>query len=294
MVFFAIQWGLVVSAVISSITAVRGIFSTQDTMAQFFGETFPVGLIFEWNTRMQFLSLLVIYVLNIFVAVWCPLPVLGYMLAAGNLIRVVYVLSFAFSPEKLALMGMPADAKMLKIICALQTVLGLVIAGCTYLSAQNADFVAYADGLTAAAADADFGPFVYFVYVFCAIGIIGRIPQLISPKAGMARFMARGEDGLPADKGKMAVLEFTFGFQAVNFLLTWSFLLVVLYYTPTILPVAYFLAGVSFVFIFMMGRTIMDAQEMGFGFPQLIFFLTLIAFMFGASLLTLSNEYFDD
>ena len=63
---------------------------------------------------MQFLSLLVIYVLNIFVAVWTPLPVLAYMLAAGNLIRVVYVLSYAFNPEKLALMGMPADAKMLK------------------------------------------------------------------------------------------------------------------------------------------------------------------------------------
>lgn len=180
-----------------------------------------------------------------------------------------------------------------RIICGLQTALGAVIGGCTYLSAQNADFVAYADGLTAAAADADFGPFVYFVYGFCGIGILGRIPQLISPRAGMARFMARGEDGLPSDKGKMTVLEFTFGFQAVNFLLTWSFLLVVLYYTPTILPVAYFLAAVSFVFIFMMGKTVMDAAEMGFGYPQLIFFLVLIGTMFGASLLALCNEYFD-
>lgn len=293
MVFFAIQWGLVVSALISSITAVRGVVKTQDTMAQFFGETFPVGLIFEWNTRMQFLSLLVIYALNIFVAVWCPLPVLGYMLAGGNLVRVVYVLSYAFSPEKLALMGMPSDAKMLKIICGLQVVLGLVIAGCTYLSSQNADYVAYADGLSAAAADADFGSFTYFVYVFCGIGILSRLPSIVKPRLGMARFMARGEEGLPADKGKLTVLEFTFGFQAINFFLTWSFLLVVLYYTPTIVPVAGFLAGVCLTFMPMMGGTIIDAQEMGFGYPQLIFFLSLIGVMFGASLLTLTGEYFD-
>jgi hypothetical protein len=43
MVFFAIQWGLVVSAIISSITAIRGVVSTVSTMEQFFGAVLLAG-----------------------------------------------------------------------------------------------------------------------------------------------------------------------------------------------------------------------------------------------------------
>ena len=40
-----------------------------------------------------------------------------------------------------------------------------------------------------------------------------------------------------------------------------------------------------------MARTILDAGELGFGVPQLLFFLVLISLMFGTSLLTLLDYY---
>lgn len=288
------QWGLVVSACLSSITAVRGLADGQGTMVQFFGENFPVGAIFEWNMKMQFLSLLVMYSLNIIVAAWCPIPILAYLLAAGYFIRIGFVLSFALNAEKVALMGMSENGKLLKIICVIQAVLGAVIAGCTYLSSQDDSYMAYVAGISSAAADAEFGTYLYFVYVFGAIGILGRIPQIINVRTGMARFMAKGEGGLPTDKGKMTVLEFSFGFTAVNFLLTWSFVIFMMSYIPNVAPVATFMTAIGVVFIAQMARTLTEIADLGFALPPMIFFVVLISTMFGASLLALLDYYFDD
>jgi len=219
-----------------------------------------------------------------------PFTTLAYLLALGNLLRVAFVLSFALNPEKIALMGMAENGKLLKVICGLQIVLGGVIAGCTYLSSQDEGYLAYAADL--ASSEPDFGNYLYFAYVFCGIGVLGRLPQVINVRAGMARFMANGEAGLPSDKGKMTTLEFTFGFTAVNFLLTWAFVIVMVSYAPTVVPIAGFLTLVSLIFIFVMARTILDAGELGFGVPQLLFFLVLISLMFGTSLLTLIDYYF--
>lgn len=287
MPIFAIQYGLVVSALISSITAFSGVFKTTDTMERFFGPSFPSGGLFLWNMKMQFLSLLVCYGLNIIVAVWAPFTTLAYLLAVGNMVRVAFVLSYALDAEKIALMGMAENGKMLKVICVLQTVLAVVIAGCTYVSSTNADYVAYTSGLAATAASADFGPYTYFVYVFAGIGILGRAPQVIKPIAGMARFMAGGEDALPSDKGELTILTFAFTFTAVNFLLVWSLTLVIFAFVPTITPIATFMTAVSLIFLPMMFSTILNAADTGFGIPQLLFFLCLISIMLGSSLLTL-------
>ena len=129
MPLFAIQWGLIVACALSSVTGLSGVVNPQATLNRFFGENFPAGDIYLWNTKMQFLSLLVVYSLNLIVALYCPYAYLAYMLAAGNMIRVLWiVVNFLIDAEKLAYMGFAENGKMLKVICAIQSVLAVVIA----------------------------------------------------------------------------------------------------------------------------------------------------------------------
>ena len=287
-IMYAIQWGLIISALISSITGISGVANTPATLERFFGPSYPTGALFTWNFKMQFMSLLVVYSLNFFVAIWCPFTTLGYMLGAGNMVRVAYIFFvYMIDAEKMAHLGMQENGKMLKVICAIQTVLAVVIFGCTYVSSTNVEYNSFADGLAASAVSADFGAFTYFVYVFAGIGILGRIPQLINPKAGMARFMKDGEAGLPSDKGEITMLEFSVGFTAVNFLLVWTFTLSILFYTPTSVPIALFLLAISLMFIPFIASTIIGAAETGFALPPMLFFLILISTNFGAALMEL-------
>ena len=284
MPLFAIQWGLIVACALSSVTGLSGVVNPQATLNRFFGENFPAGDIYLWNTKMQFLSLLVVYSLNLIVALYCPYAYLAYMLAAGNMIRVLWiVVNFLIDAEKLAYMGFAENGKMLKVICAIQSVLAVVIAVCTYVSSTNADYQAMVDALDA---PDDFGPYTYFVYFFCAVGILGRLPQVLMVKQAMGRFMKDGEAGLPTDKGQMAVLEFSFGFTAVNFLLIWIFMLAIFLAIPTVFPIALFMLILCGpIFMPQMIWTLMNLESTGFAMPPMIFFLLLLAVMFGASLM---------
>jgi hypothetical protein len=284
MPLFAIQWGLIVTCALSSVTGLSGAINPKATIARFFGDSFPNGDLFQWNTKMQFLSLLVVYSLNIIVALSCPYANLAYMLAAGNMIRVIWiVVNFLTDAEKLAYMGFKEDGKMLKIICGVQSVLAVVIVVCAYVSSTNPDYQVMIDALEA---PGDFGPYTYFVYFFCGVGILGRIPQVIMVKKAMARFMKNGEEGLPTDKGEIAVLEFSFGFTALNFLLIWSFMLAIFFATPTVFPIALFMLILCGpIFMPQMVWTLVNLDSLGFALPPMIFFLLLLAIMFGASLL---------
>ena len=285
---YAIQWGLIISALISSITGISGVANTPATLERFFGPSYPTGALFTWNFKMQFMSLLVVYSLNFFVAIWCPFTTLGYMLGAGNMVRVAYIFFvYMIDAEKMAHLGMQENGKMLKVICAIQTVLAVVIFGCTYVSSTNVEYNSFADGLAASAVSADFGAFTYFVYVFAGIGILGRIPQLINPIQGAERFMAEGKS-LPSDKGEQTMLEFAVGFTALNYITIWAFVLGLTFVVPGVTPIALFMAIVCGAFVFVMGKTIIDIDDYGFNIRPMLFFLVLISVMFGASVLALA------
>lgn len=290
---FAIQTGLLLAFAISSITAISGVFNTEATLAKFYGEgQYPSAPIFLWNFRMLFGSLLVVYSLNVVVALYCPLTKLAYMLAVGNMIRVAYIAGkFMINPEKMALLNFAEDGKMLKIICAVQTVLAVVIAGSAYVSSTDPAYVAFAANYAAEQTAAglpdnrDVGPYIYFVYGMCGVGILGRVPQLLDPVKGMQRFMAEDRP-LPSDKSEMTMLEFAFGFTAVNYILTWSFLLFIVQQITSMVPIAGFFCLVCGTFIVVLAKTLAGISDFGFAVPPMLFFFCLVSTMLGASLLT--------
>ena len=281
---FAIQYGLLISFALSSITGISGVASTGTTMQRFFGDSYPTAPIFFWNFRMQFGSLLVVYLLNVFVALYIPLTKLAYILASMNLMRVAYVMQYVVNAEKLALMGFLENGKMLKIICIVQGVLASVIAGCAYVSSSNAEYIAFVATLTPAE---ELGPYKYFVYVLCTIGVLGRIPQLINPIQGAERFMAEGKS-LPSDKGEQTMLEFAVGFTALNYITIWAFVLGLTFVVPDVTPIALFMAIVCGTFVLFMAKTIKEIDDYGFNIRPMLFFLVLISVMFGASVLALA------
>eukprot|EP00964_Phaeocystis_antarctica_P092450 scaffold59465_cov63-Phaeocystis_antarctica.AAC.3 len=279
---FAIQYGLILSCVLSSITGLSGVLDTPGTAKRFFGTNYPTTAIFVWNFKMLFGSLLFVYALNVVVAVYAPLTTLAYVLACGNLIRVCFVMQYVVSAEKLALMGLVENGKMLKIIVVVQVTLAAVIAGCAYVSSSDPEYVAYAGAIT----PTDRGSYSYFVYFFCAVGILGRIPQVLNPMKAAKRFMAEGR-ALPSDKGELLQMEFTFGFTAINYLQVWAFVLALTFFVPTMTPIAGFMTLAGGVLIAILVKTILGIDEIGFAIPPMLFFLTLISVMFGASVLTL-------
>ena len=279
---FAIQYGLILSCLLSSITGLAGVLDTPGTMVRFFGPNYPTAAILMWNFKMQFGSLLSVYALNVVVAVYAPLTTLAYVLACMNLIRVGYVMQYLVSAEKMALMGFMENGKMLKVIIAVQTVLAAAIAGCAYSSSLDLEYIAYAAAIT----PAPLGSYAYFVYFLCAVGILGRTPAVLNPIKVQKRFMAEGKS-LPSDKGELLQLEFVLGFIAINFLQIWAFVLGLSFVVPTVTPIAGFITVICGVFIPVMAKTILGIDELGFATLPVLFFLIIISVMFGASFLTL-------
>jgi len=286
---FAIQWGLIISCILSSITGISGVFNPEATMDRFFGEGLaPSGPIFSVNFRMLFASLIFLYSLNLLIAVYCPFVSLAYMLCAGNMIRVFYiVLVYMVNPEKMALLAFAEGGKMLKLICVVQTVLAIVIGVCAYISSGDADYIAYAAELAAAASDADFGPYTYFVYTICFIGMLTRLSQIFKPTDGIARLLANGKDDLPSDKGDLVRLEFAAGFYALNLVMLWVFVIAMLYLTPVLTPVVYFFTGLCGLVVVLMAYAVVNAAELRMAVLPLAIFLAIISIMFGASVLAL-------
>ena len=279
---FAIQYGLVLSCVLSSITGLSGVLDTPGTAKRFFGTNYPTTAIFVWNFKMLFGSLLFVYALNVVVAVYAPLTTLAYVLACGNLIRVCFVMQYVVSAEKLALMGLTENGKMLKVIIIVQVTLAAVIAGCAYSSSSDPEYIAYAAAIT----PTDLGSYSYFVYFLCAVGILGRTPQVLNPIKAAKRLMAEGKS-LPSDKGELLQLEFVLGFTSINFLQIWAFVLGLSFVVPTVTPIAGFITVICGVFIPVMAKTILGIDELGFATLPMLFYLIIISVMFGASFLTL-------
>jgi len=279
---FAIQYGLVLSCVLSSITGLSGVLDTPGTAKRFFGTNYPTTAIFVWNFKMLFGSLLFVYALNVVVAVYAPLTTLAYVLACGNLIRVCFVMQYVVSAEKLALMGLTENGKMLKVIIIVQVTLAAVIAGCAYSSSSDPEYIAYAAAIT----PTDLGSYSYFVYFLCAVGILGRIPQVLNPIKAAKRFMAEGR-ALPSDKGELLQMEFTFGFAAINYLQVWAFVLGLTFFVPSVTPIAGFMVLVCGINILVIAKAIVGIDELGFATPPMLFFLTLLSVIFGASVLVL-------
>jgi hypothetical protein len=287
---FAIQYGLILSCVLSSITGFSAVLDMPGTMKRFFGPNHPTTAIFIWNFKMQFVSLLFVYALNVVVAVYTPLTTLAYVLACMNLIRVGYVMQYVVSAEKVALLGFVENGKMLKVIIVVQTVLAAVIACCALLSSSDPEYIAYAatiiDRGDCCKGFGALGSYAYFVYFLCAVGILGRIPQVRNPIKAAKRFMAEGKS-LPSDKGELLQIEFAFGFTAINYLQIWVFVLGLTFVVPSATPIAGFMTLVCGVGISMIVKTIIEIDEHGFAMLPMLFFLTLLSVMFGASVLAL-------
>ena len=121
---FAIQYGLLISFALSSITGISGVASTGTTMQRFFGDSYPgANLLLEFPVRLARCGYLpaerVCRALH-------PLTKLAYILASMNLMRVAYVIS-TWSMREAVLMGFLENGKMLKIICIVQGVLASVV-----------------------------------------------------------------------------------------------------------------------------------------------------------------------
>merc|ERR1712166_128114 len=170
----------------------------------------------------------------------------------------------------------------LKVIIIVQVTLAAVIAGCAYSSSSDPEYIAYAAAIT----PTDLGSYSYFVYFLCAVGILGRIPQVLNPIKAAKRFMAEGR-ALPSDNGELLQMEFTFGFAAINYLQVWAFVLGLTFFEPSVTPIAGFMTLAGGVLIAIMVKTIVSVDDLGFATPPMLFFLTLISVMFGASALTL-------
>merc|ERR1719453_1064927 len=182
--------------------------------------------------KFQFGALFALYVLGIFAGIWCATPLIGYTFAAGNFVRVLY---FAFNiygdAEKMAMSGM--NAKQLNIILIVQSVLGVVIAVCTYLSSQDADYQTWLAGAEADAVSKwdTYGFYCTFLLVAHGFFMLTSIPGVLAPSMAIKQYVPV-EGKLPTEKGAVIVLEFVMGFQQLGILMLQAFGAVMIWYSP--------------------------------------------------------------
>merc|ERR1712196_212573 len=132
--------------------------------------------------KFQFYAMFALYVLGIFAGFYCATPIIGYMFGAGNFIRVIYfVLTMYGNAEKFAFSGM--NAKQLNLILGVQSVLGVVICVCTYLSSQNEDYQTAMTEMAAAAVGKwdDRGFFLTCLLVMHGFFTVVQLPGVIAP-----------------------------------------------------------------------------------------------------------------
>ena len=115
------------------------------TQERFF-DTLPIRQdqpLLKLMMKFMYLALFGLYALGVVAGVYCPTPAVGYMFAVGNLVRVLYFVMIRVDLDKYV--RMQFNEKTLNTILGVQTLLGLVIAGCTYASAQKPEYQARGD-----------------------------------------------------------------------------------------------------------------------------------------------------
>jgi len=235
--------------------------------------------------KFQFYALFAIYVLGIFAGVYCATPIIGYMFSAGNFIRVIYFAWAVYGDaEKFAFSGM--SAKQLNIILGVQTVLGVAILGCTYISSQNEDYQTAMTEMAAAAAGKWDEHSFYLTFIFVMHGFFSlvQIPGVLMPSFAIKNYIPV-ESKLPTDKGSNYVLLFVMGFQQLIILLLQVFGAVMLWYSPVIDPIALFwmFFGGVFFNVTIFSFNLIHADAYGFDRLPMIVFMILNTFVAGAS-----------
>lgn len=294
MPLFAIQWALIVCNILSSITALPGVLYAVDSdqfhaaMERFFDKMPNPSDQKLLKLMMKFLfgGLLFVYILGIFAGFYCPTPVIGYMFGAGNFLRVGYIGLWMMNAETYAMTGFGGQ---LKVILVVQSVLGIVILACTYISSGNADYQAYAAAMAADAegkwdADAFYIKFIFGIHAFFTLT---GLPGLIAPGFAIKQYITV-ESKLPADKAGMLTLEFLMGFQQLAILTIQIFGAVMLWYAPSIDVIALYWQPTGIFFIItIFCYNILNADAYGFDRTPMLVFFFLNAFTMGVSFMAL-------
>lgn len=289
---FAIQWALIVCNAISCLPAIPAFIykidsdKFHDSVSAFFAEGgMPsakdqpvIKLIF----RFLFISLVGIYVLGIFAGIYAPAVVVGYAFATGNLFRVVYIGVKYLDTNTWVLGGF--SNQQIGRICVIQLVLGIVIAVCTLVSSQNAEYQAFAADMAANAA-AKWGDEAFILKMIFGAGIfftIFQAPPVIAPDFAWKQFQPVVEKQA-TDKGAIAAINFAFAFQALAILMTQALVAIFVWYAPSAYGISvwclifYTLYYPIFVFI----PSIMDADQYGMDRLPFIVFMILNVFLGG-------------
>ena len=286
---YAIQWGLIISGCISSVPALQATLMPDKSIRKFM-DVLPSPPFMKLLTLMhfnQFFGLLMVYALSVFCAIFCPLVVIGYMFAVGNMVRVVYIMALiAVKGEQWETSGF--SKKTVVMICVIQTVLGAVIAACTYASSIDPEYLEYEASLKATAGEKfeEDKPYVYLIYAIGGLFSLTQIPGFISPATVLTQYIT-DKTKMPSDPKDKYALEFSTGFQQFVLAMFQIFTLAILTLAPSTFVVAlvWTIAGFTNIPIFIFN--IVNAEDYGFDKMPMLIFMSIIAFVSGASFMTL-------
>lgn len=287
---FAISYALIICNVLSCIPSLPAVIFPVDgdkfhaSMVRFF-DKMPNEMdqpLLKLLMKFQFGGLTFLYLLGAFAGYFCPTVIIGYMFAGGNFARVAFLLIKMADSEKWAMAGF---GKTVNVILIVQTVLGIIIAYCTYLSSTDAEYQAYAASM-AADAEAKWGTdYGYMVFLFVIHGFftLTGLPGLFAPGFAIKNYVTV-ESKLPAGKPENIVLEFVMSFQQLAVLMIQIFGAAMIYYAPSVDGIAYYwlFAGIYFttsIFCF----NILNAEKYGFDMVPMLVFMFLNVFTMGAS-----------
>lgn len=177
--------------------------------------------------------------------------------------------------------------KQLNIILGVQFAMGVVVAVCTYISSQDADYQTW---LAGAAEDAvgkwdEYGFYLTFLLSAHGFFTLTSIPGVLAPTMAIKQYIPV-EGKLPVEKSGAIILEFVMQFQQLVILMLQIFGGVMLWYSPVIDPLALFwivFGGVYFTVI-IFAHNIIKADEYGFDRLPMIIFMVLNTVVAGVSL----------
>ena len=177
------------------------------------------------------------------------------------------------------------------MILVIQSVLGLVILGCTYLSSGNEEYQAYAaDMAVNAVAKWDTDAFyIKFILGIHAFFTLTGLPGLLAPGFAIKQYITV-ESKLPSDKSGQLILEFLMGFQQLAILMIQIFGAVMMWYmyAPSIDVIALYWQPTGLFFIVtIFCYNILNADDYGFDRTPMLVFFFLNAFTMGVSLMAL-------
>lgn len=289
---FAIQWALVVCNTISLAPAIPAFIYKVDSdkfhtsVSAFFNDG---GLppekdqpIIKLLFKFLFVGLAGIYFLGIFAGLYAPAVEVGYAFAIGNLVRVSYIAVKYFDTNTWILGNF--SPKQIGTICAIQTVLGLIIAGCTLKSSMDEEYQAFAADMAADAASKwEEDPF--FCKMIFGAGIfftVFQMPPVLMPAFAIKQFQPV-EAKQATDKGSLAVIDFVFAFQALSILMTQALVATFVWFAPSAFGIAvwclvfYVLYYPIFVFI----PVILEADYYGMDRVPMVVFMIMNVFLGG-------------